>query len=60
MAVAGIQETKWFGKDTWKADGYTLLHSGCTLPDEGDPQVRSEGMGILLDRHATVAWKSAG
>ena len=60
VAVAGIQETKWFGKDTWTVDGYTLLHSGHTLPDEGDPQVRNEGVGILLDRHAPVAWKNAG
>ena len=60
VAVAGIQETKWFGKDTWTANGYTLLHSGRTFPDEGDPQVRNEGVGILLDRHATVAWKNAG
>ena len=61
VAVSGIQETKWFGKDTWTVDGYTLLHSGrTTLPDEGDPQERNEGVGILLDRHATVAWKNAG
>ena len=58
VAVADIQETKWFGKNTWTADGYTLLHSGRTLPGEGDPQVRNEGVGILLDRHATVAWKN--
>ena len=60
VAVAGIQETKWFGKDTWTVDGYTLLHSGRTLSDEGDPQVRNKGVGILLDRHARVAWKNAG
>ena len=28
VAVAGIQETKWFGSDVWTADGYTLLHYG--------------------------------
>ena len=28
VAIAGIQETKWFGKNVWEADGYTLLHSG--------------------------------
>ena len=59
-AIAGIQETKWFGKDMWTVDGYTLLHSGRTLPDETDPQVRNEGVGILLDRHATMPWKNAG
>ena len=29
VSVAGIQETKWFGKDVWPATGgYTFLHSG--------------------------------
>ena len=60
VAIAGIQETKWFGKDMWTVDRYTLLHSGCTLADETDPQVRNEGVGILLDGHATMAWKNAG
>ena len=41
-------------------DGYALLHSGRTLPDESDPQVRNEGVGILLDKHVTVVWKNAG
>ena len=31
-----------------------------TLPDETDPQVRNEGVGILLGRHAIMAWKNAG
>ena len=59
VAVAGIQETKWFGKDIWNADGYTLLHSGRSRPDEGEPQVWNEGVGILLGKYATVAWKYA-
>ena len=60
VAVAGIQERKWFGKDVWNADGYTLLHSGRPRPDEGEPQVQNEGVGILLGKYATVAWKDAG
>ena len=32
VAVAGIQETKWFGQDVWNADGYTLLHSNQAAP----------------------------
>ena len=60
VAVAGIQETKWFGQDVWNADGYTLLHSGRTLPRDGEPLLRNKGVGIVLDRHATVAWKNAG
>ena len=57
MAVAGIQETKWFGSDVWN---YTLLHSGRPLPEESDPQVRNEDVCILLDKDATAAWKDAG
>ena len=60
VVIAGIQETQWFGKDMWTVDGYTLLHSGRTLPDETDPRVRNEGVGILLGRHAIMAWKNAG
>ena len=58
VAVTGIQEKRWFGSDIWAADGYTLLHSGRPLPEEGDPQTRNEGVGILLDRKATLAWKN--
>ena len=36
-----------------------MLHSGCTLPGDGKPLLRNEGVGIVLDRHATVAWKNA-
>ena len=41
------------------ADGYTLLHSGCTLPGDGEPLIRNEGVGIVLDKNATAAWKNA-
>ena len=58
--VAGIQETKWFGKDVWEADGYTLLHFGRTLPDGDASAVRGEGVGILLDPRATTAWRKSG
>ena len=61
ITVAGIQETKWFGtSDVWNADGYTLLHSGHPISDDGEPQTRNEGVITLLDRCATVAWKDAG
>ena len=38
----------------------TLLHSGRTLPGDGEPLLRNEGVGIVPDQHATVAWKNAG
>ena len=60
VAIAGMQETKWFGQDVWNADGYTLLHSGRTLPGDGESLLRNKGVGIVLDWYATVAWKKAG
>jgi len=60
VAVAGIQETKWFGQDVWDADGYTLLHSGHTLLGDGEPLLKNTGVGIVLDQRATAAWKNAG
>ena len=60
VSVAAIQETKWFGKDVWQADRHTFLHSGRPLPKDGEPAVRNEGVGILLDERATAAWKEAG
>ena len=56
VAVAGIQETKWFGQDVWNADGFTLLQSGRTLPGDGELLLRKEGVGIVLDQCATAAW----
>ena len=61
VSVAGIQESRWFGKDVWPAaDGYTFLHSGRSVPEHGDVAARSEGVGILLDEQATAAWRQSG
>ena len=39
VSVAGVQESKWFGKDVWPAaDGYTFLHSGRPLPNSSGQQ----------------------
>lgn len=50
VSVAGIQETKWFGRDVWTVEGYTFLHSGRPLPDDSDSAARNEGVGIALER----------
>ena len=60
VAIAGIQETKWFGQDVRNADEYTLLHSGLTLPGDGEPLLRNQGWGIMVDQSATAAWKNVG
>ena len=58
VSVAGIQETKWFVKDVWQADGYTFLHSGRPLCEDG-PTVRNKRVGLALDE-TTSARKEAG
>ena len=61
VSIAGIQETRWFGKDVWPAeDGCILLHSGRPLPVSGDKALRNEGVGILLDGRASEAWREGG
>ena len=61
IAIAGVQETKWFSCDVWPAtNGYTLLHSGRPLPGEEERKKRNEGVGITLSKFATVAWREAG
>ena len=50
VSVAGLQETRWFGKDIWPAvGGWTLLHSGRPVPGAGEKLARQEGVGIMLD-----------
>ena len=58
ISVAGIQETKWFGKDVWlAAEGFTFPHSGRPLPANGEDAACNEGVGIMLNPKATVAWR---
>ena len=61
VAVAGVQESKWFGVDVWTAgEGFTFLHSGRPLPGGSEVAVRNEGVGILLDARASEAWRQGG
>ena len=61
VSVTGIQESRWFGREVWPAaDGYTFLHSGRPLPGKDETVARNEGVGILLDRRATAAWRQGG
>ena len=61
VSVAGIQKSRWFGKDIWpSADEYTFLRSGRPLPESGCVATRNEGVGILLDETATAAWTQSG
>jgi len=62
IAVAGIQETKWFGSDVWPAaKRYMLFHSSRPTPDIVTGRIsRGEGVGIVLNKKATAAWRAAG
>ena len=59
VSIAGIRETKWFGKDLYDVEGYIILHSGCPFPGDDSPMVRNEGVGIMLDHEMTTAWREA-
>ena len=57
VAIAAVQETKWFGTDVWTTKGYTLLHSGRDLHAGDAVARRHEGVGILLNPAMTQAWR---
>ena len=59
LSVTGISETKWFGQSVYEVDGYTILHSGRQVPDEG-PLQRGESVGIVLDPALTDALRESG
>ena len=59
MRAVRITETKWFGSDVYEVDGFTVLHSGRSLPGSGDVLQRGEGVGIVLDPVMTQAWCDA-
>ena len=48
VSIAGISETKWFGKDLYDVEGYMILHSGRPLPDDDSPMVLNEQKGLVL------------
>ena len=61
VAIAGIQETKWIGKDAWNATSATHFFTlGVQYQMKVSLQVRNEGVGIVLNEQATAAWKDAG
>ena len=57
MGITCIIEIKWFGKDVYEIDGYTVLHSGSNLHGSGDVLQHGEGVAIVLDPLMSVAWR---
>ena len=61
VAVAAIQETKWFGRDVSSSSGLTILHSSRDLPQAEDESAHhNEGVGLVLNMEMANVWKSAG
>ena len=49
IGIVCISETKWFGDDVYEVDGFTVLHSGRSVPLSSDTFQHSEGVAIVLD-----------
>ena len=49
MSIVCISETKWFRDDIYEVDGYTVIHSGHSVPQSGDAVQHGEGVTIVLD-----------
>ena len=43
-----ISEAKWLGNNIYEVDDYTILHSGYTVPGNGEQVKRGEGVGLAL------------
>ena len=60
MSIVCISETKWFGDDIYEVDGYTVIHSGRSVPQSGDTIQRGEGVAIVLDLVMATSWRDSG
>ncbi|XP_065196222.1 craniofacial development protein 2-like [Sycon ciliatum] len=56
--MAGLQETKWFGGDSFSVGDATVLASGRPVPAENFR--RSEGVALVLRRRAKQAFECGG
>ena len=53
-------ETKWFGCETYEVLGSVILTSGRSLPGDGEPIQRGEGVALVLRGAALKAWQRGG
>ena len=58
--VAALQETKWFGDETYRVGNNMLLIPRRKTPDSDESRVRGEGVTKLLSSKAKDAWKEGG
>ena len=60
MAVAALQETKWFEDAVYHVGESVALAAGRPLPPAGQPKQRGEGVAIVLTGQARQAWVAGG
>ncbi len=58
--IAGIQETHWFGDETYNVEDRLVLTSGRPVPCGGESCRRGEGVALVLNKMATEAWRAGG
>ena len=60
IEVAGLQETRWFGREVYSVGDSIVLSSGRPVPQEGESLRRGEGVAIVLSGRALQAWRAGG
>ena len=60
IEVAGLQETRWFGREVYSVGDSIVLSSGRPVPQEGESLPRGEGVAIVLSGRALQAWRAGG
>lgn len=59
--IAGLQETHWFGADTYQVQDRVIITSGRPVPGENAPnRRRGEGVAIVLNKFTADAWRCGG
>ena len=60
VKVAALQETLWFGSAVYHVGESVVLAAGRPVQAVGKPRKRGEGVAIVLDGPAIIAWRAAG
>ena len=60
VAVAALQETKWFGNRLYRVGNSVVLTAGSEVPGRGVVRQRGEGVAIVLSGPVLSAWKAGG
>ena len=58
--IGALQETKWFGSESYKVGDSIVLTSGRPTPQPGQSGQRGEGVALVLSGPAKDAWKAGG